>query len=145
LRLFREEATLNHASLTARTLLSGGGLSCSQMSSTQVAELGPAIAPIASELAEAIHYKSDEVGDAHQYCVALADFAHREGVELRFRREVSSFERRVGRVTAACCGLERLIADRFVIAAGSYSTPLLRQLGITLPVRPAKGYSITYA
>ena len=28
-------------------------------------------------------------------------------------------------------------------AAGSFSTPLARQLGFRLPVRPAKGYSIT--
>jgi D-amino-acid dehydrogenase len=34
-------------------------------------------------------------------------------------------------------------ADAFVIAAGSWSAPLLAQLGQALPVRPVKGYSIT--
>ena len=38
---------------------------------------------------------------------------------------------------------ERFVADRYVIAAGSYSTPLLRRVGVHLPVQPVKGYSIT--
>jgi len=41
-------------------------------------------------------------------------------------------------------GPERLVADGYVIAAGSYSTALLRPLGIRLAVRPAKGYSVTF-
>ncbi|MDH3643732.1 MAG: FAD-dependent oxidoreductase, partial [Gammaproteobacteria bacterium] len=36
-----------------------------------------------------------------------------------------------------------LRADAYVLAAGSFSTGLARQLGFRLPVRPAKGYSIT--
>jgi D-amino-acid dehydrogenase len=35
--------------------------------------------------------------------------------------------------------------DSFVLALGSFSTPLGRKLGMTLPVYPAKGYSITVA
>jgi D-amino-acid dehydrogenase len=38
----------------------------------------------------------------------------------------------------------RYVADRYVVAAGSYSAPLLLQAGVKLPVRPAKGYSITF-
>lgn len=34
-------------------------------------------------------------------------------------------------------------ADRYVMALGSFSSPLLRPLGIDIPVYPVKGYSIT--
>jgi D-amino-acid dehydrogenase len=34
-------------------------------------------------------------------------------------------------------------ADRYVLALGSYSPFLLRDLGIKIPVYPIKGYSIT--
>jgi D-amino-acid dehydrogenase len=34
-------------------------------------------------------------------------------------------------------------ADRYVMALGSYSTPMLAPLGIHLPVYPLKGYSLT--
>jgi D-amino-acid dehydrogenase len=34
-------------------------------------------------------------------------------------------------------------ADAYVVAMGSYSAPLLRSVGIRIPVYPLKGYSIT--
>lgn len=37
----------------------------------------------------------------------------------------------------------RITADAFVLALGSYSPALARPLGISLPVYPVKGYSIT--
>jgi D-amino-acid dehydrogenase len=45
---------------------------------------------------------------------------------------------------AVVCGRERFVADRYIVAAGSYSTPLLRRAGVHLPVRPVKGYSVTF-
>ncbi len=34
-------------------------------------------------------------------------------------------------------------AERFIIAAGAWSTPMCRSLGVTIPVMPGKGYSLT--
>ncbi|NIR96508.1 MAG: D-amino acid dehydrogenase, partial [Gammaproteobacteria bacterium] len=36
-----------------------------------------------------------------------------------------------------------LAADHYVLAAGSFSAPLARQMGLRLPVYPLKGYSAT--
>jgi D-amino-acid dehydrogenase len=48
-----------------------------------------------------------------------------------------------GRVLAAQAGGRRLEADAFVVSLGSYSALLLAHLGISIPVVPLKGYSIT--
>jgi D-amino-acid dehydrogenase len=48
-----------------------------------------------------------------------------------------------GRVVAVQAGGRRLEADAFVVALGSYSPLLLEHLGISIPVVPLKGYSIT--
>jgi D-amino-acid dehydrogenase len=40
-------------------------------------------------------------------------------------------------------GDDRISADAYVVALGSYSPLLLRPLGISIPVYPLKGYSIT--
>jgi D-amino-acid dehydrogenase len=47
------------------------------------------------------------------------------------------------RVVAAQAGGRRLEADAFVVSLGSYSPLLLAPLGISIPVYPLKGYSIT--
>jgi D-amino-acid dehydrogenase len=143
LKIFRDQASLDLASeALART--SAKGADFRTLSNRETAELEPALAPIADQLAGAIHYGADETGDAYRFCVALAEHAKQQGVDFRFGTEVTSLEVRSGRITAVVAGSERFEADRYVVAAGSYSTPLLRRVGVNLPVRPAKGYSVTF-
>ena len=45
---------------------------------------------------------------------------------------------------AGADGVEHtLVADRYVLAFGSYSRALAASLGLDLPVYPVKGYSLT--
>jgi len=143
LSIFRNRSVLDHASMAA-SRRSWAGLSSRRLSADEAVELEPALAPIADRLAGAIHYEADEIGDARRFCEALADKARQQGVEFRFGVEVSSLEVSSGQVMAAVSESGRSVADRYIVAAGSYSTPLLRRAGIDLPVRPAKGYSITF-
>jgi D-amino-acid dehydrogenase len=143
LRLFRNPASFEHAT-KASAQLSSHGITIKTLTPQQTATLEPALAPIANQLAGAIHYAHDEVGDAHRFCVALADKAREQGVEFRFGTPVTSLEMHAGHVAAVVTAQRRLVADRYIVAAGSYSTPLLRSTGIRLPARPAKGYSITF-
>ena len=144
LGIFRDRAALEHA-VSQASRLSSAGLRFRRLAAAQTIELEPALAPIANRLSGAIFYESDEVGDAHCYCEALADRAARDGVEFCFGVEVSSVEMQQGRVAGLQSARRRFVADHYVVAAGSYSTPLLRQAGVRLPVRPAKGYSLTFA
>ena len=143
LRMFRDPRALDQASEVADRRLSEG-LRFRNLSRQETVELEPALAPIARQLAGAIHYEGDETGDAYRFCVALAEHARAQGVEFKFGRQVSSLEVRAGQVVAAVSGRERLIADRYVVAAGSYSAPLLKRIGVYLPVQPVKGYSVTF-
>jgi D-amino-acid dehydrogenase len=142
LRLFRDSAALNHA-WTSNPLASEG-LTSRRLTREQTLELEPALAPIAGQFTGAIHYPIDETGDAHRFCRALAEQAQREGVQFRFGTEVTSIEIRSGRVTSVMGAGERFEADTFLVAAASYSTPLLKRAGIDLPVQPVKGYSVTF-
>jgi D-amino-acid dehydrogenase len=142
LRVFRDRTALEQASEVATRRLSEC-LSFRKLSRHETVELQPALAPIVNQLAGAIHYGIDETGDAYRFCVALADYARGQGVKFCFRTPVS-LEVRLGRVTAAVSEGKRFDADRYIVAAGSYSTPLLRRVGVHLPVRPVKGYSVTF-
>ncbi len=143
LRVFRDQAALDRTA-TAAGGLGSEGLSFRKLTVPQMVDLEPALAPIAHQLTGAIHYESDEAGDAHQFCVALAEQAQRLGVEFRFRTEVRALQAHAGRVTALVADGGTFVADRYVVAAGSYGTPLLRRVGVHVPVCPAKGYSVTF-
>lgn len=142
LRIFRDPDKLHRACAVAEQR-AAQGLGFRMLSAAETAEVEPALAPIVGQLSGALHYQADQTGDAYQFCVALAEHARRQGVDFRFGAEISALELDSNRVTSVLLGQERLVADKYVIAAGSFSTQLLRQAGVALPMQPAKGYSIT--
>jgi D-amino-acid dehydrogenase len=143
LRIFRDHQTLDGAFAAAERLASQG-LRFKQLSTAETVALEPGLRPIADQLSGALHYYADETGDAHRFCTELAGRAREMGVDFRFRTEVHSLETRAGEVAAAVTAGEKLVADQYVVAAGSYSGPLLSSIGVRVPVRPAKGYSMTF-
>jgi D-amino-acid dehydrogenase len=105
--------------------------------------LEPALAPVAGAIQGSVHFSDDERGDAHLFCAALAERLARRGVTFAFNADVSGLACAQGRITAIETAEGPITADAYVLAAGSYSTPLTDALGVRLPVRPAKGYSLT--
>jgi D-amino-acid dehydrogenase len=144
LKLLRSTEALDLA-LAASDHLAGEGLSYRRLSREEAVELEPALAPIADQLQGAIHYPRDETGDAYRFCSALTEHAREHGVRFVFRTTVLGLDLHSRRIGAALTDKERFIADHYVVAAGSFSTMLLRRVGLRLPVRPAKGYSVSFA
>jgi len=108
----------------------------------------PALREAASRLAGGVFAPGDESGDAHLFTRKLAALSAERGVDFRFLHDVRRLHEAGGRiagveVTAPQRGAEVLVADRYVVALGSYSAPLLRRMGIPIPVYPVKGYSVT--
>ena len=143
LKLFRSAEALHDAVRAADAVLAEG-LTLRCLSREATIELEPALAPISDRLAGAIHYTADETGDAHRFCAALTEYVRRQGVIFAFDTTVSRLEVSSGRLAAVQTDKGRFEAEQCVVAAGSYSTPLLRLLGLRLPVRPVKGYSVTF-
>jgi len=143
LRVIRDPEALERA-LAWGEKLRPEGQTYRHLTADEVVEMEPILAPIGGQLAGGIHYPVDEIGNAYKFCVALAEHARRSGVSFRFRTPVTGIEVRAGSVAAVLSGSERFTADRYIVAAGSYSPLLLRDLGLNVPIRPAKGYSITF-
>ena len=143
LRVIRDAQALERA-LSWAERLREQGITYRRLTADEVVELEPTLAPVGGQLAGGIHYPMDEIGNAYKFCVALADHARGSGVDFRFRTPVTGIEVRAGNVAAVSSGGERFTADRYIMCAGSYSPLLLKELGLKLPIRPAKGYSITF-
>jgi D-amino-acid dehydrogenase len=103
----------------------------------------PALRPVASAIEGSVHFTDDERGDAHAFCSALTERLSRRGVTFAFNTTITALAARPGRIDAIETPDGSLKADAYVLAAGSISTPLADALGLRLPVRPAKGYSLT--
>jgi D-amino-acid dehydrogenase len=143
LRIFRDPAQLQRAIVWAERL-KAEGVTYRLLTGSEVAAMEPALGPVSGQLAGGIHYPLDEIGNAYKFCVGLAEHARRAGVDFRFRTLVTGIETRQGKITAVRSGDQEFTADSYVVAAGSYTPLLLKSVGISVPVRPAKGYSLTF-
>lgn len=113
-------------------------------SASECAAREPALAAAEPLLAGGIYNSGEAVADCHAFCLALAarlrehprfdGFIHAEA-----RRLVAS----KGRITGIDTDQGILQADSYVLAAGIQSRTLSDAVGISLPLYPLKGYSLT--
>ncbi|CAN7192766.1 D-amino acid dehydrogenase [Bradyrhizobium sp. LjRoot220] len=103
----------------------------------------PALLKVSDKIAGGLRLPQDETGDCHMFTQALALEAEKLGVRFAFNVGIEGLIADGSRVTGVATSNGVLQADAYVVALGSWSPRLLRPLGISLPVYPVKGYSIT--
>lgn len=142
LRLFRSARSFDAARSMA-DWMAEYGVSSQVLDRAATTALEPALRPIAAELIGSIHFPADEHGDALRFCESLAAHAASRDVAFRYRTTVEGLESDGRRICGIRTNAGPIVADVVVVAAGSYSPRLLGSAGLTLPVAPVKGYSIT--
>ena len=109
--------------------------------------LEPALKSCTLDILGGAYTESDESGDACKFTQLLARRCAERGVTFRYDATILRLAADAGRiagvVVASGGATESIAADAYVMSLGSYSPLLLRGLGISVPVYPAKGYSIT--
>lgn len=142
LKIFRSPDAVIGPLRLAR-MLEREGLEWRQLSAEDAAALEPALAPIASRIAGALFFPGDESGDARRFCVGLAEHLARAGGSVQLGVQATGVEVRQGRAVGVTTATGVLEADAVVVAAGTWSPNLTATAGVELPLRPAKGYSLT--
>jgi D-amino-acid dehydrogenase len=105
--------------------------------------LEPALAHIGGDIAGGIHTPGEEAGDCDSFTRHLARAAQRDGVQLQLATELSGLRSNGSQVQAAITSQGDIEADAFVMCLGFQSQPMLASLGVSVPVYPLKGYSLT--
>jgi D-amino-acid dehydrogenase len=119
------------------------GLEHRTLTVAQLLAQEPALRPIGAELVGGIHLPQDAGGDAYRFCCAMAAQLHARGVGLLYGVRCQTLTVSDGRAQLSHTGGHVGQGDAIVVAAGSDSAALVRGVGLALPVKPVKGYSIT--
>ncbi|TFW09471.1 D-amino acid dehydrogenase, partial [Oxalobacteraceae bacterium OM1] len=106
-------------------------------------QVEPALAHVREKFVGALRLPNDETGDCFLFTQALATLAEEAGATFRYGVDIRQLVGDQRKITAVKTAEGDLTADAFVLALGSYSPLLLRDIGIRIPVYPIKGYSIT--
>jgi len=140
-------------SLPAAKLMRELGCPRDSISADEVVRIEPALARIRDKIVGGDFTATDESGDVYKFTSGLARKAAEAGVDFRFNTSITRLLHEGSGADAKISGVEVIDAegrhqvwhaDAFVVAAGSFSTPLLKPLGIDLMIYPGKGYSATY-
>jgi D-amino-acid dehydrogenase len=108
-----------------------------------LSHIEPALSHVSEQLVGGLHLPNDETGDCFLFSQALADKAKSMGVTFLYNQSIEQLLVEGGTVTGVMVNGQRLTADRYVLALGSYSRELVKPLKLDLPVYPVKGYSLT--
>ncbi len=142
LYLFRDPSHFETGVANMR-LLQAHGLELKTIDRDGVGDLEPTLASSKGLFAGAIYSPGDESGDCLKFTQGLAAVARRRGVEFKMGHVVRRLQRRGSRIAGADTDQGRVEGDAYVLALGSFSPRLARPLGISLPIYPVKGYSLT--
>jgi D-amino-acid dehydrogenase len=143
MKIYRSQSSFDAAERTLRPL-EPVGLVFRRLTAAEATAVEPALVTAEGELIGAFHFPSDEVGDCNKFTQGLASVCAKQGVDFRYSTLVSGIETSAGGVVGVATDKGRLTAKRVVVALGSFTRPVLRGLGVDVPIYPVKGVSITF-
>ena len=103
----------------------------------------PALARVAEKLAGGLRLPNDETGDCFLFTQKLVEVSKSMGVNYKMNTRIFEIKREKGKITGIKTSAGTRTADAYVVAMGSYSTPILEKVDVRLPIFPVKGYSLT--
>lgn len=142
LQLFRYQAQLDGTGEDI-AVLKQYGVPFEVLSREGCIAVEPALSGVKEKFAGGLRLPQDETGDCHMFTQALAKHAEALGVRFMFNTSIDRIVTDGARVSGVATSAGLLQADAYVLALGSWSSRLVAPLGISLPVYPVKGYSIT--
>ena len=151
---FTDQHAFDNAAQSA-ALMARYGVDRKVVSREEMLRIEPSLAHFGSRIVGGTFTASDESGDACAFTQALAAQCAQRGVQFLYGHRVERINLAGGGVQSvvarpvaahdqALAAAQVLGADQVVVACGSFSAPLLRSVGVDLPIYPGKGYSATF-
>ena len=142
LQLFRTQQQLDHVGDDLR-VLKQYDVPFQVLDADACVKAEPALARVREKFVGGLYLPGDETGDAHIFTQRLATLCEEKGVRFRYGTSINRILVENGDIAGVETSAGTLKADRYLLALGSYSPRLLAPLGLSVPVYPVKGYSIT--
>ncbi|EXL06516.1 amino acid dehydrogenase [Brucella anthropi] len=109
----------------------------------QVLALEPSLQAVGHKIAGGIYCPTDETGDCNKFGTALAAYLASNGVEIRTDEEVLELETSGDEITGVRTSKGQVKADLYVMCLANGASRIARKIGVSLPIYPVKGYSLT--
>ena len=142
LQIFRTEAQLK-ASAKDIAVLKENNVPFELLDADGCVAAEPGLADVKKDIAGGLRLLNDMTGDCFKLTTQLMEKCREMGVEFMFDTSIDKLNMSEGKISSVATSAGDLIADKYIMALGCYSTKLLKEVGIDSPVYPVKGYSLT--
>ena len=143
IKIYRSQENLEKA-ISLQDRIFKDSKSLELLNTKQLLEKEPQLRDIEDELVGGMYFPDDETGDAYKFCKHLEDSIRNNGGRILTNTKINKILVNKGKVNCIVTDRAILQTDRVVVCAGSWSGELLKNVKLNLPVRPVKGYSLTY-
>ncbi len=107
-------------------------------------EYEPALSQRLGRIHSGMVYSLDESGSMQEFTKGVAEVcANRYGVKFMFDTDIEDILHKGRDIHGVKTNKGVIKGDKYVMAMGAYSYMPLKKLGITVPIYPMKGYSLT--
>ena len=123
------------------------------VSRDELLRIEPAFTPYKDQIHGGTFTPTDESGDARAFTQQLAALCAARGVQFLYNHDIVQLHKAGSEIQSVTVRqklhdgagpVQTLKADAYVVACGSYTAPLLRTVGVDVPIYPGKGYSATF-
>lgn len=142
IKVFRDMESLEKLARLSEHLIPHG-MTYEVLKGNDLLKAEPSLEPVIDKLAGGVHFPDDQAGNAYKFTCEIEKEAMKLGAKFNYGVRVEKIIKKHNDISAARTSAGDMTADKYILCAGSYSTPLAKSIGINIPVRPAKGYSIT--
>jgi D-amino-acid dehydrogenase len=143
MKVFRDSRSMD-ASLKLAEQLASLGLRFIVLDRDGAVAAEPALEGIREKLFGALRFPDDESGDAYEFCKALMFAFQRNGGTMNTSFRVTSIAVQRGIAVGVESETGRVLADKVIIAAGNAASDMMHRVGVSLSIKPVKGYTITF-
>jgi len=142
LQIFRSEKQLNDAKKELN-VLTECGIDLKILSKEECLAFEPALRHSIDKISGGIHLPNDENSDCQLYITHLVKECKKLGVTFVMDTCIEKLNKKANGIINVATDKGLFTADAYLMALGSYSTNMLANIGIKVPVYPITGYSLT--
>ncbi len=92
-----------------------------------------------------VYFPMDAYTNPAAFMQKLPALLKRYDVSIEYNSGVDDFEIKDGVISSVSANQKQYSANQFVMAAGSFSTPLMKKLNLNILLEPGKGYSVDWS
>ncbi len=142
MKVFRDPEAMNELAKLSEHL-KDHAMTFQVLKGEEITKVEPSLKAVEHQLCGGVYFPGDHAGNAYLFTCEMEKQARNLGVNFRYGVTVNKMVRSGSKISKLITSEGELTSDLFILCGGSYSMPLARTANLNVPVRPAKGYSLT--